>query len=77
MISAGGQFAGINKKDFFRGYSVPVNREIMRIYKGLDMAERLGSGVPRILASYSQRRFDVSKSFLRVNFQSHYKNISG
>lgn len=65
------------EKDFFKGYSTPVNREIMRIYKDLDMVEQLGSGLPRILASYPQRNFDFSKSFIRVTFQSHIENISG
>ena len=77
ITSAGGQLAGINKKGFFKGYSTPVNREIMRIYKDLDMVEQLGSGLPRILASYPQRNFDFSKSFLRVTFQSNIDRIDG
>ncbi|MCK4840952.1 MAG: winged helix-turn-helix transcriptional regulator, partial [Methylococcales bacterium] len=77
ITSAGGQQAGINKKDFFKGYSTPVNREIMRIYKDLDMVEQLGSGMPRILASYPQRNFDFSNSFLRISFQAELKNIGG
>jgi len=77
ITSAGGQYAGINKKDFFKGYSTPVNREIMRIYKDLDMVEQLGSGLPRILASYSQRSFNFSDGFLRVTFQSQLENIGG
>jgi predicted HTH transcriptional regulator len=77
ITSAGGQFAGVNKKNFFKGYSTPVNREIMRIYKDLDMVEQLGSGLPRILASYPQRNFDFSNSFLRVTFQSQLESRSG
>lgn len=77
ITQAGGQLVGINKKDFFKGYSTPFNREIMRIYKDLDMVEQLGSGLPRILASYPQRSFNFSDGFLRVTFQSQLENIGG
>ncbi len=66
---------GLHKKDFFEGYSTPVNREIMRIYKDLDMVEQLGSGMPRILASYPPRNFNFSERFLRITFQSQNKAI--
>jgi len=38
----------------------------MRIFKGLDLVEQLGSGIPRILESYDKDRFKFSKNFLRV-----------
>tara|TARA_R110002095_G_scaffold68177_3_gene58008 strand:+ start:508 stop:843 length:336 start_codon:yes stop_codon:yes gene_type:complete len=41
------------------------------------MVEQLGSGLPRILASYPQRNFDFSNSFLRVTFQSQLESRSG
>lgn len=50
ITSAGGLSMGIDKEDFFNGYSTPVNREVMRIYKDLDMVGQLGSGMPRILS---------------------------
>lgn len=75
ITSAGGLQTGVNKNDFFKGYSTPVNREIMRIYKDLDMVEQLGSGMPRILASYPSRNFDFTQGFLRITFQSHLEPL--
>gem|GEM_PF-1550946 len=34
------------------GYSAPQNKELMRVFRDLDMVEQLGSGVPRILEYY-------------------------
>ena len=49
ITSAGGLIVGFDEDEFFEGYSVPRNKELMRVYKDLDMVEYLGSGVPRIL----------------------------
>ena len=76
ITSAGGLFMGINQEEFFKGYSNPVNREIMRIYKDLDMLEQLGSGMPRILSYYKKESFDFSKHFLRVTFKSNLAPIT-
>lgn len=40
----------------------------MRIYKDLGLVEQLGSGVPRILESYSKECFKFSDNFLRMTF---------
>ena len=40
----------------------------MRIYKDLDLVEQLGSGVPRILESYSKDSFCFSENFLQMVF---------
>jgi hypothetical protein len=32
---------------------VYLNKELMRVFRGLDMVEQLGSGIPQILAPYS------------------------
>ncbi len=76
ITSAGGLSMGMNKEDFFQGYSNPVNREIMRIYKDLDMVEQLGSGMPRILSYYKKESFDFTNNFLRVTFSSNYNPIT-
>lgn len=64
---------GIDKDTFFKGYSNPVNREIMRIYKDLDMVEQLGSGMPRILSFYKKEDFEFTNNFLRTTFISNVK----
>ncbi|WP_428357397.1 RNA-binding domain-containing protein [Methyloprofundus sp.] len=68
ITSANGLSTGIDNEDFFKGFSIPVNREIMRIYKDLDMVEQLGSGMPRILSYYTKKSFDFSNNFLRITF---------
>jgi len=45
---------GEEREDFFAGYSIPRNKTLMRVFKGLDMVEYLGSGMPRILKAYSR-----------------------
>lgn len=43
-------------------------KENMRIFKDLNMVEQLGSGVPRILKSYSKECFIFGDSFTRMVF---------
>lgn len=68
ITSAGGIPEDLSKEEFFEGYSVPRNKEIMRVFKDLDLVEHLGSGIPRILESYGQDCFRVSDNFLRITF---------
>ena len=70
ITSAGSLPDGLSQDEFFEGYSVPRNKEIMRIYKDLNLVEHLGSGVPRILESYSKDCFKFSTNFLRMTFPS-------
>ena len=68
ITSAGGLPEGLSQEEFFRGFSVPRNKELMRIFKDLGMVEQLGSGVPRILESYGRECFSFSDHFLRMSF---------
>jgi len=68
ITSAGGLPDGLSQDEFFEGYSVPRNKELMRIFKDLGMVEQLGSGVPRILVSYGKECFTFSDHFLRMTF---------
>ena len=72
ITSAGGLPEGIKKQEFFMGFSVPRNQEIMRIYKDIELVEHLGSGIPRILQSYSEECFQFSENFLRITFKSEW-----
>jgi ATP-dependent DNA helicase RecG len=76
ITSAGGLPESLSQAEFFEGYSVPRNKEIMRIYKDLDLVEHLGSGIPRILESYGKECFHFSENFLRMVFPSAEKVIS-
>jgi len=75
ITSAGGLSVIKNEKHFFQGYSNPVNREIMRIYKDLEMVEYLGSGMNRILSFYNKKDFILEDIFLRVVFYSNHSEI--
>ena len=68
ITSAGGIPQALNQAEFFEGYSVPRNKEIMRIFKDLVMVEYLGSGMPRILKSYPKESFIFSENFIRIVF---------
>ena len=68
ITSTGGLPDGLSQEEFFDGFSVPRNKEIMRIYKDLDLVEQLGSGIPRILESYPKECFKFSDNFLRMSF---------
>ena len=57
ITSFGSLPQGMNENEFFEGYSVPRNKELMRVFKDLDFVEHLGSGVPRILKSYGKECF--------------------
>jgi predicted HTH transcriptional regulator len=66
ITSMGGLPYGVEEEDFFSGFSVPRNKEIMRVFRDLEIVEQLGSGIPRILKSYGKDAFEISKSFVRV-----------
>ena len=75
ITSAGGCSIIKNQEHFFQGYSNPVNRQIMRIYKDLKMVEHLGSGMNRILTYYKKENFLLEDIFLRVIFYSNHNKI--
>jgi ATP-dependent DNA helicase RecG len=75
ITSNGGLPNGLNQDEFYEGYSVPRNKELMRIYKDLGLAEQLGSGIPRIVEHYGKECFKLSENFLRMSFPR--KQIGG
>lgn len=70
ITSYGSLPEGLSKDEFFEGYSIIRNKELMRIFKDLDLVEQLGSGIPRILQAYAQESFHFSENFLRVTLPS-------
>ena len=68
ITSFGSLPQGMTEKEFFEGYSVPRNKELMRVFRDLDLVEHLGSGVPRILKSYGKECFKFTENFLRMTF---------
>jgi len=65
----------LSKEDFFNCVSVPRNRELMRIFKDLDMVEQLGSGLSRIKAHYDLHIYRFMDGFIRVDFPFNTADI--
>ncbi len=59
---------GLAQAEFFEGYSIPRNKELMRVFKDLEMVEHLGSGLPRITEFYGPECFRFTENFLRITF---------
>jgi len=70
ITSAGSLPEGLSESEFFEGFSIPRNKELMRVFKDLDLVEQLGSGIPRILEFYGKSCFRFSDNFLRMVFPS-------
>jgi len=68
ITSAGSLPHGFSKDEFLLGFSVPRNKELMRVFKDLNLVEYLGSGIPRILQKYDPSIFLFTDNFLRVSF---------
>lgn len=72
ISSTGGLPMNVSQNDFLRGFSAPTHPELMRIFKDLELVEQLGTGIIRILKSYSKDVYEFSDNFIRVNFK--FKN---
>jgi predicted HTH transcriptional regulator len=68
ITSYGSLPEGLSQAEFFSGVSNPRNKELMRVFRDLEMVEHLGSGIPRILRAYSKESFLFMDNFLRTTF---------
>ncbi len=66
ITSVGTIPAGFTQDEFFMGYSVPQNKELMRVFRDLDIVEQMGSGINRILQAYPASIYHFSPNFIRV-----------
>ena len=57
---------GLSKEDFFNGVSLPRNRELMRVFRDVEMVESLGSGMNRIMSKYSRDNFEFGDNYVRM-----------
>lgn len=69
ITSAGGLPQELSKTDFFRGVTAPRNKELIRVFKDVDLIENIGSGILRILKAYEKSCFIFMDNFLRVSFK--------
>ena len=66
ITSVGTIPAGFTQDEFFMGYSVPQKKELMRVFRDLDIVEQMGSGINRILQTYPASIYHFSANFIRV-----------
>ena len=83
VTSCGGLVTDLSEEDFFKCRSMPRNRELMRVFRDMELVEQIGSGMSRILSAYDRSVFELSPSFTVVTFPfeeafiSQYGIISG
>ncbi len=80
ITSYGGLMPGLSKEEFLAGRSMPRNRELMRVFKDLELVEQLGSGIHRILDAYDASVFKISENFFEICFpfeQDYLYSIEG
>ena len=57
--------AGLTEDEFFSGVSIPRNKELMRVFRDVEMVEALGSGMPVILSNYGRQSYEFLPHFIR------------
>ncbi len=69
ITSGGGLPQELSKEEFLEGVTAPRNKELIRVFKDVDLIENIGSGVLRILDAYDKSCFIFMDHFLRVSFK--------
>lgn len=69
ITSAGGLPHGLSQEEFLQGVTAPRNKELIRVFKDIELIENIGSGVLRILKTYDKSCFIFMQNFLRVSFK--------
>lgn len=68
ISSNGGIQDNTTKEEFLEGFSLPKNKELMKVFNDLDLVEQMGTGIIRILQSYDKNSFEFFPNFIRVTF---------
>ncbi len=69
ITSGGGLPQELSQEEFLEGVTAPRNKELIRVFKDVDLIENIGSGVLRILEAYDKSCFIFMDHFLRVSFK--------
>ncbi len=69
ISSIGGLPERFTKEDFLGGFSAPKNKELMRVFKDIGLVEQLGTGIRRILKTYTPDIYEFYPNFIRVTFR--------
>lgn len=75
ITSAGRLPMGLSQTEFFNGVSAPRNKELMRIFRDVNMVEALGSGMARIRKAYSKKIYTFSENFIKTTVVFHTQKI--
>lgn len=73
IISTGGLPVDLNKEEFFKGISKPVNAKLQKIFGQLGYVEQTGHGIPLIISNYGKQAFDIMENFINVTIPFHYE----
>lgn len=76
ITSSGGLSENLTKEEFLKGYSSPVNPELMRVFKDLNLVEQLGTGIRRILKYYNEDIYVFTPNFIKVDIPYNENNLS-
>ena len=68
ISSNGGIQDSTTKEEFLEVFSLPKNKELMKVFNDLDLVEQMGTGIIRILQSYNKESFEFFPNFIRVTF---------
>lgn len=68
ISSNGGLQEDTTQEEFLSGFTLPKNRELMKIFRDLDYVEQMGTGIIRILQKYDKDCFEFFPNFIRVSF---------
>jgi predicted HTH transcriptional regulator len=77
IISTGGLPVDLNKDEFYKGISKPVNSKLQKIFGQLGYVEQTGHGIPLIISNYGKQAFDIMENFVNVTIPFNYvkKNL--
>lgn len=81
ISSFGGIQSEFTEEEFLLGYSAPKNKELMRVFKDLELVEHLGTGIRKILKKYDKNIYHFYPHFITVSIkyeqnEFEYKTIS-
>ena len=68
ITSYGGLLSGLSLEECLSGRSMPRNRELMRVFRDMELVEHLGSGMRRILNAYDSGIVHISEHFFELRF---------
>ena len=77
--STGGLPVDLNREEFYKGISKPVNAKLQKIFGQLGYVEQTGHGIPLIISNYGKQAFDIMENFVNVTIPFNYEktNFSG